>query len=379
MKPRGWIPVTACLVLLLAAVSMAQAANRVALVIGNGAYSTAPLRNPPNDARDIAQALRDLNFDVIEHVDADEKTMVEAIDAFYGKLKQSVVGLFYYAGHGMQVDGYNYLIPVGARVSSESDVRYEAIEAERVLGKMEDSGNDVNIVFLDACRDNPFARSFRSGSRGLVRMDAPKGTFIAYATEPGSVAVDGTGRNSPFTGSLLKHLRTPGLKIEDVVKRVRVDVTAETGDKQLPWQSSSLMGDFYFKPAAAVAENVALTEERKRLEDERRRLEQLKAQLQAQKQQEERVQKASLQQAPEPTAPPQAPDTGILGRDGQYVAYANGVVKDTKTGLEWIAGPDRDLGWYKLKDWVSGLKVDGGRWRIPTEKELVSCQSSIVG
>lgn len=252
----------------------------------------------------------------------------------------------------MQVNGYNYLIPVGARVTSESDVRYEAIEAERVLGKMEDSGNDVNIVFLDACRDNPLARSFRTGTRGLVRMDAPKGTFIAYATEPGSVAVDGAGRNSPFTGSLLKHMRTPGLKIEDVVKRVRVDVTAETGDKQLPWQSSSLMGDFYFKPAEAVAENAALTEERKRLEEERRRLEQMKAEVEVKNQQEEGIQTASLPQTPGPTPPTHAPDASVVARDGQYVAYANGVVRDTKTGLEWKVGPDKTMTWYDARDWV---------------------------
>lgn len=132
-------------------------------------------------------------------------------------------------------------------------------------------------------------------------------------------------------------MRTPGLKIEDVVKRVRVDVTSETGDKQLPWQSSSLMGDFYFRPVEGEAENAALAEERRRLEEERRKLGQLKADLEAQKQQEDRVQTASLPQAPELTPPSQTPDASIVARDGQYVAYANGVVRDTKTGLEWKA------------------------------------------
>jgi hypothetical protein len=172
--------------------------------------------------------------------------MEEAIDGFFHKLRGGGAGLFYYAGHGIQVAGSNYLIPVDARVSSEADVKYNGVNVGLVLGKMQDAGNELNIVILDACRDNPFSRSFRTTSRGLARMDSPRGSFIAYATAPGGVAADGSGRNGIFTKHLLTHLATPGLKVEEVFKRVAIEVDRETRGSQLPWRSSSLIGDFYF-------------------------------------------------------------------------------------------------------------------------------------
>jgi uncharacterized caspase-like protein len=209
----------ACLVLLLAVPALAapapsaQAERRVALVIGNAAYPTAPLRNPLNDARDMAAALKSLGFDVILRENANLAQMEGAVSEFWGKLKKGGAGLFYFAGHGLQVQGRNYLVPVDARLSAEQDVKYRCMDAGLVLGRMENAGNPLNIVILDACRNNPYSRSFRSAQEGLAKMDAPKGSLVAYATAPDSVAADGSGKNGIYTGQLLKHLRTPGLGI----------------------------------------------------------------------------------------------------------------------------------------------------------------------
>ncbi len=222
--------------------------RRIALVIGNGAYKSAPLKNPVNDAQDMATALRDLGFEVIHKENADRRTMGDTIFTFSNSLKKGGVGLFYYAGHGVQVNGRNYLIPIGASIRAEREIKYEAVDAGLILDGMFDAGNGLNIVLLDACRDNPFARSFRTSSRGLARMDAPTGTFIAYATAPGSIAADGIGRNGIFTEHFLKNMGEPGLKIEEVMMNVRNAVIKETNEKQVPWQASSLTGNFYFVP-----------------------------------------------------------------------------------------------------------------------------------
>jgi membrane-associated protease RseP (regulator of RpoE activity) len=223
--------------------------RRVALVIGNGTYKAGPLKNPPNDARDMASALKSVGFEVILRENASLRQMNEAIDQFWNSLKRGGVGLFFFAGHGVQVAGENFLVPVDARIALEKDVQYECVNAGKVLGRMEDAGNGLNIVILDACRNNPFARSFRSESRGLAKMDAPSGSLVAFATAPGDVAADGTGKNGLYTSHLLKHLRTPGLTIERVLKQTRIGVAEESaklGKRQTPWESSSLMGDFYF-------------------------------------------------------------------------------------------------------------------------------------
>ncbi|MEP7213470.1 MAG: caspase family protein [Acidobacteriota bacterium] len=234
----------------------AKAASRTALVIGNGTYSDAPLKNPPNDATDIAAALRLMGFEVMAYTNLDQTGMKRAIREFGTKLRaKGGVGLFYYAGHGVQVKGTNYLIPVGATVNNEEEVEYEAVEAGLAMAQMEAAKNQMNIVILDACRNNPFARSFRSADKGLASIDAPAGTMLAYSTAPGSVASDGVGRNGLYTQELLKAMRTTGLSIEDVFKRVRISVRSATTDKQTPWESSSLTGKFYFTggDAATVA------------------------------------------------------------------------------------------------------------------------------
>lgn len=222
------------------------AGRRVALVIGNGAYPTAPLRNPVNDARDMASALRSLGFEVILRENASLRQMEDAVDELWRRLRNGGAGLFFFAGHGLQVAGRNYLVPVDARLAAEQDVKYRCMDAGLVLGRMENAGNGLNIVILDACRNNPYARSFRSTNEGLAKMDAPKGSLVAYATAPDSVAADGSGKNGIYTGQLLKNLRTPGISIEELFKRVRIGVLRETGEKQVPWESSSLTGYFMF-------------------------------------------------------------------------------------------------------------------------------------
>ncbi len=223
-----------------------QPEKRTALVIGNAAYESGTLRNPVNDARAMAKALTDLSFEVTLKENLDQKKMKREIQAFGEKLQKGGVGLFYYAGHGVQVNGRNYLLPVGAAIEHEKQVEYEAVDMGAVLSEMDYAHARMNIVIMDACRDNPFARSFRSLSQGLASIDAPTGTLIAYATAPGSVANDGPGENGVYTGELIKAMVQPGLKIEDVFKQVRSAVREATGSRQVPWESSSLEGDFYF-------------------------------------------------------------------------------------------------------------------------------------
>jgi hypothetical protein len=230
--------------------SNATAAKRIALVIGNGAYTTAPpLKNPPNDARDMAAALKTLGFDVSSGINVGQRDVKRLIREFGMKLKAGGSGLFYYAGHGVQSKGRNYLIPVDANIQSEAEVEDSGVDASLVLNFMDDAQNGLNIVILDACRNNPFSRSFRSASDGLAQVDAPTGTLIAYATAPGRVASDGTGQNGLYTSELLKQMQVPGVSITDMFMRVRAEVMKQTGSKQVPWEASSLVGSFYFTGA----------------------------------------------------------------------------------------------------------------------------------
>jgi uncharacterized caspase-like protein len=232
------------------------AEKRVALVIGNSAYQhTAALKNPSNDATDMAAELRQLGFDVIDGTDLTKDEMEQRIRAFAAKLAGADVGLFFYAGHGLQVDGRNFLAPVDAKLQSDTDLDFEAVELNLVLKQLERNSR-ISVVFLDACRDNPLAsvlaqtsRSLEIG-RGLARIDKAVGMMIAFSTQPGNVALDGQGRNSPFTTALLHHIATEGVSINDVMIDVRNDVLKATDGKQVPWENSSLTGQFYFKPVA---------------------------------------------------------------------------------------------------------------------------------
>ena len=244
---RAIISLLSFLFIFLIINSSLAAEQRTALVIGNSAYESGNLTNPVNDSGDMAGALKKLGFEVIYKKNVRHRDMEEAIEDFGNRLKRGGVGLFYYAGHGVQINGVNYLIPIGARIRKESDVKFEAVDANRILDEMGNANNGLNIVILDACRDNPFARSFRSASRGLaIISSAPEGSFISYATGPGQVAMDGEKRNSPYTAALLKYMNVPGMPIEQVFKNVRISLE---GLKQTPWELSSLKGEFFFTPA----------------------------------------------------------------------------------------------------------------------------------
>lgn len=221
--------------------------RRVALVIGNTAYETSPLLNSVNDARDVAGALREFGFEVIFKENLSPKEMRQAIRTFGAGIGQEGVGLFYYAGHAVQVNGHDYLIPVAARISSEADLEDLAVDVGQVLVEMVSSKNSTNIVILDACRNNPFPRN-RASAKRLAPPEAPPRTFIAYATAPGGETGDGRGRNGVYTQELLKAIRTAGLSLEEIFKRVRVSVQRLTYGRQTPWESSSLTSDFYFNP-----------------------------------------------------------------------------------------------------------------------------------
>lgn len=247
----GWL----LLVVGLLGVGSATAQERrVALVIGNAAYKMGPLKNPLNDSRDVAKALRGLGFEVIERQNLSREAFAGAVREFGDKLRGATIGLFYFAGHGIQVKGRNFLVPVDADIAREDEVPYRSFEVNEVLDKMDSARTPVNLVVLDACRNNPFARSFKASQVGLAQMDAPAGTLIAFATAPGSVAQDGeAGSNGLYTGALLKHIAAPGVAVEQMFKRVRVDVVASSKNAQVPWESSSLSRDFAFAAGAVQA------------------------------------------------------------------------------------------------------------------------------
>lgn len=222
--------------------------QRVALVIGNGKYNASPLANPINDSRDMSKALRDVGFEVTERQNLTKDEMKKEIKAFGLRLRSGGIGLFYFAGHGIQLGGRNYLVPVDAEIMAEEQVEFEAVEVGILLAEMVSAQNRLNVVILDACRNNPFAHHYRSTVRGLAVMNAPVETLIAYATAPDSIASDGAGKNGLYTQELLAQVRVPGLKLEDVFKRVRSAVRTKSRGAQVPWEVSSLEGDFYFRP-----------------------------------------------------------------------------------------------------------------------------------
>jgi uncharacterized caspase-like protein len=237
---------------------VAQRQRRTALVIGNANYELDPLANPLNDASDVARALREMGYEVILRQNLDLREMEEAIEEFNRQLRQSDVGVFYYAGHGVQVEGENYLIPLEAQLNFQKDVRYDALPLGKVLNAMDNAEARVNIVILDACRDNPFYRQWQARgrnitSRGLTSVElAPQGTLIAFATSPGNVAEDGTGlRNSPFTSALLQHIKSD-IDVGSMFRRVRETVLQTTNEEQIPWVNESLIGYFSFPEPPTV-------------------------------------------------------------------------------------------------------------------------------
>ncbi len=234
------------------AIAQAPGDVRVALVIGNSAYGgDAALVNPVNDARAMASTLKTLGFTVVELRDGRKSEITAALararEALAGK---QGVGLLYYAGHGLQLDWRNYMVPVDARMSTAADVPLQSVDVNLVLDAFKKAGNRMNILVLDACRDNPFAST--ASGKGLAQVDAPAGTFLAYATAPGNVAADGDLKsgNGLYTQFLLEEMKKPTARIEDVFKRVRLNVRQQSQGRQIPWESTSLEGDFYFNPNA---------------------------------------------------------------------------------------------------------------------------------
>lgn len=223
------------------------ASPKVALVLGNSRYRQSPLRNPANDARAIAETLIGLGFDVSVRLDADRATMEKAIEAHVAALaRRKATGVFYYAGHGVQLAWKNYLLPVDAAVASAADVMRQGYELNALVGGLAKAANPLNLIILDACRDNPFGSAGAPEHKGLSQMDAPPGTLLAYATAPGNTASDGEGANGLYTENLLREMRARGAKVEDVFKRVRLAVRRASRGAQIPWESTSLEDDFYF-------------------------------------------------------------------------------------------------------------------------------------
>ncbi len=262
----------------VAAPSLAHAETRLALVIGNSAYANAsPLANPANDAKDVAEKLKALGFDVKLGLDLDKRGFDATLRDFSTALESADSALVFYAGHGLQIAGRNYLIPVDAKLERERDVEFESVSLDFVLKQMElDRDKKTNIVFLDACRNNPLTRNLarsmgtRSASigSGLAETFAGVGTFISYSTQPGNVALDGAGRNSPFASALVAHMGAAGKSLTSMMIDVRKDVVASTGGKQVPWDHSALTGDFYFDPNAKPVETGATQDRIRQLESE---------------------------------------------------------------------------------------------------------------
>ena len=387
----------------------AAAPQRIALVIGNSAYSSGPLKNPVNDASAIAAILKKLEFSVTFKNNVGHQDMDEAIREFGRQLKKTRgVGLFYYAGHGVQIGGINYLLPVNARLEKESDARFQAINVDFVLAEMEYAENGLNIVILDACRDNPFSRNFRNAARGLaIISSAPSGTFISYATGANQAARDGEGKNSHYTKALLENISKPGLTINQVFMNVRSTVKKETG--QVPWELSSLEGDFYFVPgsgekvASRVESSVSVQssiddmgEVHRKLQVLAKRLEEDKADLERKRVLEEKLKKIekemerlTAQQEVERQAAeernrekktttlamgkrPSTPMSDELRRDGRFTAYGNGTVLDTKTNLMWAAKDNgANINWEDAKSYCEKYRGGGYTdWRMPTQDEL---------
>jgi uncharacterized caspase-like protein len=245
-------------------------APRLALVIGNGGYRENPLKNPVNDARAIGEELERTGFEVISGIDLDRAAMAKRVRAFTDQLGRSkAIGLFFFAGHGVQLAWRNYLLPVDASIDSIEEVQRRCIDVNSVVEGMAQAANPMNLVMLDACRDNPFGRDFRIQHKGLSQLDAPPGTLLAYATSPGNVASDGEGEHGLYTEHLLREMRVPGVQIEDMFKRVRLGVRRRSNGRQIPWESTSLEDDFWFIPPRELkrlADDEAAREFRQELE-----------------------------------------------------------------------------------------------------------------
>jgi hypothetical protein len=232
--------------------------NKLALIIGNGIYPESPLKNPVNDAEAIKLKLDNLGFTCLLCKDATNQQMEEHLKDFGAYLSENEVGLFFFAGHGMQIQGKNYLTAINTNFDKEIDAKYSSLPLDKVIEVMEAGSNLTNIIILDACRNNPYERKWRgTDSLGLAPVYAPKGMIIAYATSPGQYASDGRGQNGAYTSALLQHIAMQDITIEDLFKRVRNTLSSSTGGRQISWEHTSLMGDFYFNYSILTDELVS--------------------------------------------------------------------------------------------------------------------------
>lgn len=220
--------------------------RRLALVVGNAEYQSRPLKNPVNDAKDVGLALQGAGFTVIELYNADLSKMREAIKLFAEQLSGYDVGLVYYSGHGIEFAGRNYFIPINADIKSEDEIPRQGFDATEIVEKMGRSNVKTSIFIIDACRNAPVFSSFKTAKTGLSVMQGSQGSVVAFSAAPGQIALDGNGRNSPYTAALLKQIQVPDKKIEDVMKETAQLVSDNTAGRQVPWYNSSLVGDFYF-------------------------------------------------------------------------------------------------------------------------------------
>jgi len=243
------------------------AAPRRALVIGNSAYRFGPLKNPANDARAIDAELKRVGFDVILGLDLSRQQMLETMSAYVASLsKAKAVGLFYFAGHGVQLAWRNYLMPIDAAITQVGDIQARGVDVNAVIEGLGRAANPMNVIVLDACRDNPFG-GVKLEQKGLSQLDAPPGTLLAYATAPGNLANDGEGANGLYTEQLLREMRVPEAKIEDVFKRVRLAVRLRSNGQQVPWESTSLEQDFWFIPPKEM-KRLSDAEKKRRFDEE---------------------------------------------------------------------------------------------------------------
>ncbi len=396
----AWIRAWNALVLgiaLACAPPASAAERRVALVIGNGGYQhVSRLVNPPRDARAMGAALGSVGFELIGGealVDADKRAMEDSIRSFGRELRSGAVGLFYYAGHGLQVRGQNYLLPVTANVTGESDVKYELVDAGFVLDEMANAGNRLNVVILDACRNNPFGdRGLRSAANGLAQLQAPAGTVIGYATQPGAVAKDGDGEHSPYTLALLDAIQRPGLSLFDTFNEVGLRVKRATASEQQPWLATSpIEGQFSFVPGSApttvpvalgsAADPVAIELVMWQSAQSTDTADSYQAYLDtypsgrfaalAKAAIAKRMAVAAVtppsQQRPSPSA---APSPAAGGE--RFQSLGDGTILDTQTGLQWAASDNgSDIDWPSAKRYADNLTLGGhSDWRLPTQDEL---------
>ena len=371
--------------------------KRVALVIGNSTYTNSPLKNPVNDAKDIATKLRKLGFVVIERNNLTTREIGGTLQEFRSKLEPGAVALFFYAGHGLQIKGDNYLPAVDANINSEYDVPNQSLAMRQIMDVLDESKSRLNLVFLDACRNNPYARSFRSSDRGLARVTAPSGTLISYATKPGSVAADGTGRNGLYTSKLLAQIDS-NQQIEQTLKRVVTEVKAASNGKQEPWMEGSIEGDFCFggctmgdgqplpvtlpsQVTDAETEVWGIVKETADAEVVRDFLKEYpngKYASPARFKLKELESKTRVAMAPRPqpaTENSTAADDGFEFEKAGFKFYKD-VVVDTRAGLMWTRNgniADKYMSWDKAMSWARNLNYGGYRdWRLPTVDELAS-------